>query len=211
MNFQQPPFIHSRVRILFVFALLLCFTACENDIQMVNSITSATEKQLPLDSEKDVEVLYSDSAVVRAKLSAPVLDHYMDRGAGKKNFTEMPKGMVVVFYDANKKEQNRLRADYGIGYDNTGNGMDKMEAKRHVVVINEKGEKLETEHLTWDATTKQIYTDEFVKITTKDQVIWGTGLKANQNFSEYEIMHPQGVIQVDDKEINNENKEPTNE
>ncbi|MCW3084621.1 MAG: hypothetical protein JWP12_1987 [Bacteroidetes bacterium] len=196
---QHIRFKGSIIRTLALM-LVLMLAACENDIQVVNSITSATEKQLPLDSEKDVEMLYSDSAVVRARLTAPVLDHY----AGKKNYTEMPKGMLVIFYDAQKKEQNRLKADYGIGYDNTGNGMDKMEAKRHVVVVNEKGDKLETEHLTWDATTKQIYTDEFVKITTKDKTIWGTGLKANQDFSEYEIKNPQGELQVDDKDLNND-------
>ena len=181
--------------------LLLLFTACENDIQVVNSITSATEKQLPLDSEKDVELLYSDSAIVRAKLTAPVVDHYV----GKKNYTEMPKGMLVIFYNAERQEQNRLKADYGIGYDNSGNGVEKMEAKRHVVVVNEKGDKLETEHLTWDATTKKIYTDEFVKITTKDEIIWGTELEANQDFSEYEIKHPQGEIAVDAKEVSSTN------
>lgn len=189
---------HFGKSIFFLAVLLL--TACENDIQVVNSITSATEKELPLDSEKDVELLYSDSAIVRARLTAPVLDHF----AGKKNYTEMPKGMLVIFYNAEKKEQNRLKADYGIGYDNTGNGMDKMEARRHVVVVNEKGDKLETEHLTWDAATKKIYTDEFVKITTKDEIIWGTGLEANQDFSVYEIKHPQGEVQVDAKEITND-------
>lgn len=175
---------------------MIGLTSCENDIEVVNSITSATEKQLPLESGKNVEVLYSDSAIVRAKLITPQLDRYM----GKKNYMEMPKGMMVIFFDQFKKEQNRLTADYGIGYDN-GNGMDKMEAKRHVVVINEKGEKLETEHLTWNAATKQIYTDEFVKITTKDKVLMGDGLKATQDFSEYEIIHPKGEILMDDKEF----------
>lgn len=187
---------------LFLLLALLGFSSCENDIATVNSITAANETQLPLESGKNVEVLYSDSAIVRAKLSAPQLDRYM----GKKNYMEMPKGMLVIFYDEQRKEQNRLKADYGIGYDN-GNGMDRMEAKRHVVVINEKGDKLETEHLVWNAATKQIYTEQFVKITTKEEIIWGTGLKANQDFSEYEITHPQGEIAVDDKEFNNDKKE----
>ena len=194
--------MRSGIQYICYSIALLSFTACENDIAVVNSVTSANEQQLPLESGKNVEVLYSDSAVVRAKLTAPQLDRYM----GKKNYMEMPKGMLVIFYNAEKKEQNRLKADYGIGYDN-GNGMDQMEAKRHVVVVNEKGDKLETEHLVWNATTQKIYTEEFVKITTKDEVIWGTGLNANQDFSEYEITHPQGVIQVDDKDLNNEQKE----
>jgi LPS export ABC transporter protein LptC len=188
--------------IFFTSMLITCLASCENDIAEINSVTSAIELALPLESGKNVEMLYSDSAIVRAKLTAPQLDRYM----GKKNYMEMPKGMLVIFFDENKKEQNRLSADYGIGYDN-GAGMDKMEAKRHVVVINEKGDKLETEHLVWNAATKEIFTDEFVKITTKEEVIWGEGLKANQDFSKYEITHPQGVIQVDDKEFNGENKE----
>lgn len=190
-------------KILFFTVCISCFTSCENDIAIINTVTSGNENQLPLESGKNVEMLYSDSAIVRAKLTAPQLDRYM----GKKNYMEMPKGMLVIFYDEGKKEANRLSADYGIGYDK-GAGMDRMEAKRHVVVINEKGDKLETEHLIWNATTKEIFTDQFVKITTKEEVIWGEGLKANQDFSKYEITHPQGIIQVDDKEFNEgENKE----
>lgn len=180
------------------FALLM-LTACENDIAVVNTVTSALREQLPLESGKNVEMLYSDSAIVRAKLNTPQMDRYM----GKKNYMEMPKGMVVIFYNESGKEENRLKADYGIGYDN-GKGIDRMEAKRNVQVINEKGDKLETEELTWNAGTKEIFTDKFVKITTKEEVIWGEGLKANEDFSKYEILHPQGVIQVDDKEFNKE-------
>ncbi|MCW3071128.1 MAG: hypothetical protein JWO44_1018 [Bacteroidetes bacterium] len=189
---------------LLPFLLLLFFAACENDIAVVNSVTSATEKQLPLESGKNVEMLYSDSAIVRAKLNTPQMDRYM----GKKNYMEMPKGMLVIFYNNLGLEENRLKADYGIGYDN-GKGMDKMEAKRHVLVVNQKGDKLETEHLTWDAATKEIYTDKFVKITTKEEVIWGEGLKANQDFSKYEIIHPQGVIQVPDKQFNEQTNTET--
>lgn len=177
--------------------LLLGFSACENDIAVINSLSSADE--LPVESGKNVEYIYSDSAIVRAKLTAPQLDRY----TGKKNYMELPKGMHIIFYNQDKKEQTNLTADYGIGYDD-GTGMNKMEAKRNVVVINEKGDKLNTEHLIWDAITKQIYTEEFVKITTKEETIWGDGLKANQDFSKYEILHPKGSIAVNDSSITNE-------
>jgi LPS export ABC transporter protein LptC len=190
----------AKLHILSLFVLLY-FASCENDIEVVNNITSATAKQLPLESGKNVEMLYSDSALVRAKLVTAQMDRYM----GKKNYMEMPKGMLVIFYNNLGLEENRLKADYGIGYDNGKGAMDKMEAKRHVVVINAKGDKLETEHLIWDATTKQIYTDQFVKITTKEEVIMGEGLKANQDFSKYEILHPTGSVQVDDKQFNEQN------
>src|ERR1019366_4915888 len=123
------------------WALLLAFfTACENDIAIVNSISSVNEKALPTESSINVEFLYSDSAKVRSKLTAPQIARY----TGKKTYFEMPKGMKVIFYAKYPKEQTRLTADYGIGYD-SGNGMERMEAQRNVVVINEQGDKLNTE------------------------------------------------------------------
>lgn len=177
-----------KILIIFLFAFIV---SCENDIAIVNSISFETEKALPTESSKNVEFLYSDSAKVRSKLTAAQIDHY----TGKKAYFEMPKGLKVIFYSQYPKEQTRLTADYGIGYDN-GNGMERMEAQRNVVVINEKGDKLNTEHLTWNALTKKIYTEKFVKITTKDEVIWGDGLDANQDFSKYEIRNVKGQINL---------------
>lgn len=179
-------------KIIIVSFSCFALAACENDIAEVNYITADNEKRLPIESGKNVEMLYSDSAVVRAKLKAPQVDRYI----GKTNYMLLPKGMLIVFYDEHKQEETRLTAEYGIGFDN-GSGMNKMEAKRNVVVINKKGEKLNTEHLIWDAATQKIYTNEFVKITTKEETLMGDGLVANQDFSEYEILHPHGNILID--------------
>lgn len=185
----------------FILTSLIIFS-CENEIKKVNTLTAVSEKSLPIESGKNVELIYSDSALIKAKLQAAQLDRYV----GEKNYMELPKGVLVIFYDEQRKEKNRLTADYGIGWDDGGT-MNKMEAKRNVIVVNEKGDKLNTEHLIWDAVTKKIFTKEFVKITTKDEIIWGDGLEANQDFSEYEIKNPKGQIQVDSKELSNENDE----
>ena len=191
MNFLK----HTLFYTLIIITLSVVFTSCENDIAVVNTITAESEKNLPVQSDKNVQTIYSDSAQIRAKLTAPVLNRY----AGKKPYMELPKGMEVIFYDEHKQQQTKLTADYGIGFDN-GNGMEHMEAKRNVVVINQKGDKLNTEHLIWNAVTKKIFTDEFVKITTKDQIIWGDGLIASQDFSDYEIKNPKGQVSVKEEE-----------
>ncbi|MGB3948321.1 MAG: LPS export ABC transporter periplasmic protein LptC [Bacteroidia bacterium] len=176
---------------IFLFSLLF-FQACENDVAVVNTITSATKKESPIELSKNVIFYYSDSARIRSCLKTPQVDHYL----GKKPYYEMVKGLDVVFYDQNRKEQTKLTANYGIGYDNgeNENKMSVMEAKGNVIVINEKGDKLNTEHLVWNSQTKKIYTNEFVKITTKDEVIWGNGLEAEEDFSEYEIKQVKGQI-----------------
>ena len=176
---------------------MLAFSSCENDIAVVNTITSVSQKNLPIQSDKNVVIMYSDSAKVKAKLTAPKLDRY----AGTKPYMELPKGMEIIFYDEHHKEQTKLTADYGIGFDN-GNGMEHMEAKRNVVVINQKGDTLNTEHLVWNAVTRKIFTDEFVKIKTKDETIWGDGLTANQDFSDYEIKNVKGQIITKETDFN---------
>ncbi|MBA3706439.1 MAG: LPS export ABC transporter periplasmic protein LptC [Bacteroidetes bacterium] len=173
--------------IFIISVFIIGFTACENDIAVVNSITS--NSKLPSESGKDVEIIYSDSALVRAKLTAPQLDRY----AGKKSFMVMPKGMEIVFYNKQGVQETKLNANYGIGFDN-GTGMEHMEAKGNVIVINEKGERLNTEHLIWNTRTKKIYTEQFVKITTKEEAMWGDGLEANEDFSDYTIKNPKGSI-----------------
>lgn len=72
-----------------------------------------------------------------------------------------------------------------------------MEAKDNVVVINDKGERLNTEHLVWDKKTGKITSDVFVEITTENEVIMGEGLVSNQSFTEYKILKTRGIINID--------------
>ena len=45
---------------------------------------------------------------------------------------------------------------------------------------------------------QEIYTDDFVKITTKSEVIYGQGFVSNQNFSKYTIKNIKGTILLED-------------
>ena len=41
-----------------------------------------------------------------------------------------------------------------------------------------------------------VYTEEFVKITTKNEVIYGKGLVSNQDFTKYTIKKISGTIML---------------
>jgi len=112
-------------------------------------------------------------------------------------YLEMPKGMKAIFYDEALNVKSRITADYAVRYEKE----EKMEARKHVVVINEKGEELDTEHLIWDQKREKLISDEFVTIKQKDQTIFGYGFEANQDFSKYRIFNPSGTFAV-----NNEKK-----
>lgn len=169
---------------------LILLMACENDIATINLITS--QNKLPVESGKDIEVIYSDSGRAKVKLNSPEMHRY----SGKSPYMELPKGVNVLFFDEKQNIKSRLRSNYAIRYENER----KMEAKNDVVVVNERGEQLNTEHLIWDQSQEKIYTNAFVKISTGKEVIYGEGLESNEDFTKYKIKKIKGTIDINENE-----------
>ena len=141
-----------------------------------------------------VTLLYSDSTQLKVVLKANRMLIF------NKNVTEpytlLPKGLFVTFFDDHEKVSATLKANYGIRYEIKK----QMEAKYAVELINKDGTKLETEKLIWNEVTQRIYTDAFVKITNRKEIIMGTGMESNQDFTKYEIKHVTGQIQINTDE-----------
>jgi hypothetical protein len=51
--------------------------------------------------------------------------------------------------------------------------------------------------LNWSQEKQEIFTDDFIKITTANEVIYGQGLVSNQNFTKYTIKKIKGTISID--------------
>ena len=167
---------------------MFIFSSCENDLAVVESLKA--DEKFPSEVLFDAVVLYTDSAKVKARLTAPKMEHYMD----KEPYVELTEGINLVFYDQNGEITSHLTANYAINYERQG----LMEAKGDVVLINELGERLNTEHLIWNQNEKKIYSEVFVKITTADEIIWGKGFESNQSFTNFKIKDIRGTILVED-------------
>jgi LPS export ABC transporter protein LptC len=142
----------------------------------------------PIESASNVKILYSDSAKLQTEITAAEMNHYETENP----YLEMPLGLKAIVYDDNGGIKSRITADYGINYERE----QKMEVKKNVVVVNEKGEQLNTEHLIWNQKEAKLRSDEFVKITTKDEIIFGTGLEANEDFTRYKIFNIKGTLSI---------------
>lgn len=173
------------------FALLISvlFFSCKNDLEKIKQITERVK--YPDISSKDITVFYSDSGIVQARLSSPLMDNYF----GENPYVEFPKGMNVVFFDEDMKIKSSLKSDYAIRKEKEK----QLEAKSDVVVVNEKGEQLNTEHLIWDEEKQKIFSDAFVKIKTADEIIYGDGFESNQDFTKYRIFKIKGTINLKTK------------
>lgn len=147
-------------------------------------------EKFPAEVVQDAIVLYSDSGIVKVRLTAPKMEHYYE----KRPYVELTEGINLVFYNSYGKVTSHLTANYAINYENEG----RLEAKGDVILINEVGEKLNTEHLIWLQKEEKIFSEVFVKITTADEIIMGDGFESNQSFTKFKITHIKGTLLVDE-------------
>ncbi len=171
---------------LLLLAVIMVMPGCRSDLETIETITRVDEG--PIESAFDIEIIYTDQAHVRMILRAPQMDRY----AHEETYLEMPQGLNVVFYDTLMQQTSSMSALYAISYDET----EIIEARDNVVVINEQGEKLNTEQLIWDQANRIIYSEKFVRITTEDEVTYGEGFRADERFDTWEITNPRGTFRV---------------
>lgn len=189
MNFKKITLKHSKIiPVLFAFGILC---SCENDVKEIESLSQ--KKNEPVSRGKNVELIYSEKSNVKINITAPLMEEY---GLEDNKYMEMKEGIKVLFYDSLMNVSSTLTANYAI------NRMAEkiMEAKDNVVVVNDSGDVLHTEHLIWLQDSSKIYTDEFVKITTADEIIMGEGMEANQDFTKWKIHKIKGIINIKEED-----------
>ncbi|MFA5327107.1 MAG: LPS export ABC transporter periplasmic protein LptC [Prolixibacteraceae bacterium] len=177
-----------KICILFLIGLpVFLFTSCENKIPEIKIYSKEIEP--PRITAEGFEMLFSDSSVIRFKLQTPELVSHDNE---KEPYTEFPKGVKIEKYDANMKIISSITAQYAKNFVKD----DRWEAKNNVVAVNLNGDTLKTEYLVWDTKKEKIYSDQFVKIIRKDQIITGVGFESNQDFTAYHIKNPSGHVYV---------------
>ena len=184
----------SRIAVPVLGTAILFFACKKNDIDKIKAFGSP--ENLPTLEATNFETLSTDSGTIRFFLKAPKLLRFENEG---KTFNEFPKGLLLIKYNENHKVTSSIKADYAKEFIKE----DKWEAKNNVIVTNENGDSLKTEHLIWDKKHETIFTEEYVKIISADKIITGTGLTSDQDMQNWKITNPKGVIYV---AVDNKNK-----
>jgi LPS export ABC transporter protein LptC len=182
------------VSVSLIIVSTFCLFSCENDLKKVAILTAPD--QTPLLVEENANIVYSDSGRTKLKLFAPIIESF----GGNDPIDSFKRGMKIDFYDDSLHVISHVSANKGVMHDNKNKQL--MEADNDVVVVNKKGEQLNTEQLFWDETKHKIYTNKFVKITTATQILMGDGMQSNEDFTDYKITNITGSVM-----INNSKKE----
>jgi LPS export ABC transporter protein LptC len=166
------------VFILFVFLISGCNSPETKEL---------LEYKGPVSEVEDVELYYSVNDKVKVKMLADVLFNF------ENGDREFPEGVFMEFYDEFGKLESTLSANHAFFF----NKENQWRGRGNVEVKNvEKSEQLNTEELFWKPKDKKIFTDKFVTIRQQGDVIYGEGLQANQDLTDYIITKPAGEFEV---------------
>ncbi|MDP4150535.1 MAG: LPS export ABC transporter periplasmic protein LptC [Bacteroidota bacterium] len=168
-----------------LLASCLLLTSCENKISDLP--VSSRGKPVP---EEGVNILsdLSEHGVVKGQLTSPYMLRYplLD-----SPYTEFPHSLHVDFFNDSMQIESKVDALYGKYLSK----QDKVFLRDSVIVKNIlKGDTLHCKQLWWDQASQRFYTSDSVRIYTKTQILWGTGMEADQNFRWYNIKNLIGSV-----------------
>jgi len=162
--------------------------ACKNDLDQLAQVDM--DADAPDRITTQAEYYYSDSGIVRNRLRAGRVEEYM---AEERQKTVMTDGVELVFFNPDGGHGSVLTAREGL----IKPRKNRMEVRDHVVFTNALGERLETEHLVWSQDSDRVWTDQPVKIIRAQDILYGQGMDANEDFSRYTIRRLTGTLYVD--------------
>jgi LPS export ABC transporter protein LptC len=170
-------------------ALLMAgmLVSCKNDLERVAAVE--LPEAVPERVTEQAEYLYTDSGIVRNRLRAGRISEW----GGEAKRTELSDGLELVFFDPLGRQTSTLTARRGAIWP----AQKRMEVHEQVVFVNAKGERLETESLTWHQDSARVRTDKAVRIQRGRDVIHGLGLDAAEDFSSYVIRRVTGTLHLD--------------
>ncbi|MEJ1239027.1 LPS export ABC transporter periplasmic protein LptC [Chryseolinea sp. T2] len=141
----------------------------------------------PLSEAENVELFFSEKERVKIRMTAPLLYEFQN---GDREF---PKGVFIEMFNENGKVYATLRANHAYFFKSE----EHWRGRGNVELKNlEKQQQLNTEELFWKPKDQKIYTEKFVTIRQDGDVLYGEGLTANEDLSEYVITRPSGDMEI---------------
>ena len=182
----------SRIPASLFLILIFVTTGCDKGPEY--SPPEVIRQDAPSMSAKNIDILFSDSGKVEARLISPLLNRY----GGEAPYVELPEGFIIYVYDSLQRVSSTITGKKGVRRDYAR----VMEAWGNVIVRNEiKKEQLVTEHLIWDENRRRIWSDVMVTITRPGQLITGTSMESNDTFTRYTITNMSGEMVVNNDSI----------
>jgi LPS export ABC transporter protein LptC len=174
---------------LLLPAIIILAASCDKKI---DTIRKSDIESLPTLTVREFTTTVTDSATRQMVMSSPLMERYTNR---KDPYSEFRFGIKVVFYDGRKDPVGTLTSKYA----RYAEDKKLWELKDSVIAVNEKNEVMETELLYWDQNKELVYTDRFVRMTSEDQIVMGTGFQSDPRFIDWHIRNVSASFYIKDE------------
>lgn len=182
MQFYQLKILKNGV---LAFAVILFFS-CDDGSSTLKQINQFNEN--PVGIAYDIHMTYTDSAEVKAILTAPLNLDYTHLSF---KYSEFPEGLKIIFYN-NNNEENTVVADYGILYNQTK----IVDLQGNVVLLSDDGSRLETSQMYWDSEKEWLFTEQPFTFKNIDYDMAAIRLDTNKEFSKFQTGNLTGTMLV---------------
>jgi hypothetical protein len=164
---------------IVVFCLLsLWMMSCHSSNNEIH-----LDQRVDRDIAEDVEMIYTDSAMVLYKVRTPREESYHEE---HKLIKEYPQGIDIEFL---KRGSDILHSSVSANYARHVLEDGLMLLRDSVVLVNAAGDRLLTTGITWNEVDQTLSTKKYVqlvKASSKD-TFYGYGFEAKDDFSQFRI------------------------
>ena len=174
----------------FSILVVSLFFSCDDGSSILKQINQFNEN--PVGIAYDIRMTYTDSAKVKAILTAPINLDYTHLSF---MYSEFPEGLKIIFYN-DDNEENTVVADYGILYNQTR----IVDLQGNVVLLSNDGSRLETSQMYWDSEKEWLFTEQPFTFKSENEDMAATRLDTNKEFSKLDTGKLTGTIVVEEQQ-----------
>ena len=172
--------------------MLFMLSACS---RKKNPVTDAITNRdsVPIMVTREVSTYISDSGVVKYKIIADEWKVFDRLDPSRWTFEE---GVYLEKYDNKLNIEATILADTAYYYDK----QELWELRGNVHIENVEDEQFDTQLLFWNQKSKQVYSDQYIRIRQQKRIITGMGFTSNQDFTHYTIKQTQGIFPIKEEQ-----------
>lgn len=174
-----------------LFVIIACIAlgasfGCTSGAKMSADPTDSIETPTMVTS--DVNMLISDSGVIKYKVQSPIW--YVFENDVTNKYWYFPEGIHLDQIDTTFTTEFSIEADTAYNYETK----QIWHLINNVKVHSTSGEFFQSNDLFWDLRDHKVYTDSFIHIERPDAIIEGFGFTSNDAFTKYEIRQTSGIF-----------------
>jgi len=172
---------------------MLWLSACENDLENIKKLANMNSGSA-IDTTRGVDIIYSDSAIVKGRMKTPLLIKYFT----EKPYDIMPEGVKVISFDKYGKEEGNIVADSAVQLENEN----ITKFYKNVVATTSDGSTFKSEEMIWDQPKKIIFSNKRIEITRPNgDVTYGSRFTSDDKLEHPQIMGMTGEFEVPENQM----------